>query len=128
MFVGNLHYETTKEELAALLSAAGSIVDLHLPSDRETGRPRGFAFVGFATEAEAAEAVRRFNQVEVRGRKLNVNAADERPRRGPGPGVPSFRPQVDAGGGFGGAGRGAPPKRFKSKGSRRGLRARKRSL
>ncbi len=126
--MGNLHYETTREELTALLSAAGSIVDLHLPTDRETGRPRGFAFVGFATEAEAAEAIRRFNQVEVRGRKLNVNAADDRPRRAAGPGLPPFRPPVDAGGGFGGHARGAEPRRFKSKGSRRGLRARKRSL
>ena len=109
-----------------MLAAAGSIVDLHLPADRETGRPRGFAFVEFSTEAEAAEAVRRFNQFEVRGRKLNINAADDRPRRtGTAPvrlSRPSFDPMP-----AGDAGR-PPTKWFKSKGSRRGLRGRKRSL
>jgi RNA recognition motif-containing protein len=108
-----------------LLAEAGNIVDVHLPTDRETGRPRGFAFVGFSTEAQAAEAIRRFNQVEMRGRKLNVSAADDRPPRGDGPRPPAFRPSFDPGGG-GGARR--PERRFKSKGSRRGLRGRKRSL
>lgn len=100
-----------------------------LPTDRETGRPRGFAFVEFASEAEAAEAIRRFNQVELGGRKLTINAADARPRRGDGP--PAFRsagPPRDASP-FGG---GPPPFErrggFKRKGSRRGLRGRKRSL
>lgn len=128
MFVGNLHYETTREELTALLAAAGSIVDIHLPTDRETGRPRGFAFVGFATEAEAAEAIRRFDQAEVRGRKLNVNAADDRPRRAPGVRMPPFSPAPDANPFGGGGGRPPANRRFKSKGSRRGLRGRKRSL
>jgi hypothetical protein len=76
----------------------------------------------------------------VRGRKLNLNPADDRPRRapgsGPGPGMLPSRPPLDmGGGGFGGGGglgggarRGAPDRRFKSKGSRRGLRGRKRSL
>ena len=115
----------------------------NLPTDRETGRPRGFAFVEFATEAEAAEAVRMFNGRELGGRKLNVNAADDRPRRseGPRPYRPSAPPMGSddfggggfGGGGFGGGGGGGRPaqgqgRRFKSKGSRRGLRRRKRSL
>jgi RNA recognition motif-containing protein len=126
-----------------VLAPAGNIVDLHLPADRETGRPRGFAFVEFSTEAEAGEAIRRFNQLEVRGRKLSLNAADDRPRRTGAPGGPG-------GGGYGGGGYGGPRmpslgpppdpnpfgggggrpgnKQFKSKGSRRGLRRRKRSL
>lgn len=124
IFVGNLHYETTREELSALLSEAGSIVDLHLPTDRETGRPRGFAFVEFSTEAQAVEAIRRFNQVEARGRKLTLNMADDRPRRGDGPRFPASRPPFDPGG----DGTRRPERRFKSKGSRRGLRGRKRSL
>lgn len=99
-------------------------MDLHLPTDRETGRPRGFAFVEFSTEAQATEAIRRFNQVEARGRKLTLNAADDRPRRGDGPRLPAFRPPFDPGGGGGRR----PERRFKSKGSRRGLRGRKRSL
>jgi RNA recognition motif-containing protein len=123
VFVGNLHYDTTREELSVLLAEAGSIVDVHLPTDRETGRPRGFAFVGFSTEAQAAEAIRRFNQVEVRGRKLTLSAADDRPPRGDGGRPPASRPPFDTG-----SGARRPERRFKSKGSRRGLRGRKRSL
>jgi RNA recognition motif-containing protein len=126
VFVGNLHYETTREELSVLLAEAGSIVDVHLPTDRETGRPRGFAFVGFSTEAQAQEAIRRFNQVEMRGRKLTLSAADDRPPRGDGPRPQASRPPFDPGGG--GGPRRPPERRFKSKGSRRGLRGRKRSL
>ncbi len=112
-------------------------MNANLPTDRETGRPRGFAFVEFASEAEAAEAIRMFNGRELGGRKLNVNAADDRPRRSDGPrpyrpSGPPAGPDDFGGGGFGGGGGGAgrPPqgRRFKSKGSRRGLRRRKRSL
>jgi len=125
VFVGNLHYETTSDELVALLSEAGSVVDVHLPTDRATGRPRGFAFVGFSSDASAAEAIRRFNTFEMRGRRLVVNPADERPRPAAGPRFAVAGPPPDSAG-FGG-GRG-PERRFKSKGSRRGLRRRKRSL
>lgn len=122
MFVGNLSFQTTKEELTELLSSAGGIVDVYLPADRVTGRPRGFAFVEYASEDEAAEAIRMFNEKELGGRKLNVNAADDRPRRSPAP-----RMFADAQGfgqnPFGGSGR-----PFKNKGSRRGMRGRKRSL
>lgn len=117
--------------MSRLLSEAGSIVDAYLPSDRETGRPRGFAFVTFGTEAEAAEAIRRFNGREVSGRKLIVNPAEARPPRVPGSfgpprGAPPSPPPFDP---FGGGGRGGAPGRpFKTKGSRRGLRGRKRSL
>jgi len=118
--------------------------------DRETGRSRGFAFVEFASEEEAAEAIKRFDGHEVDGRKLRVNTADDRPRGSGGgpPGGPRFgaprgdrpsygapRPEAPWGGGFGagaGAGGGNDPfgggRTFKNKGSRRGLRARKRSL
>jgi RNA recognition motif-containing protein len=129
IFVGNLSYGTTREELAAALAPAGNIVGVVLPTDRETGRPRGFAFVEFASEAEAAEAVRLFNQFELGGRKLTINAADARPRRSDGP--PPFRspgPPQD-GPPFGGGARPFDRKGgFKRKGSRRGLRGRKRSL
>ena len=53
VFVGNLSFRTTKEELTEMLSAAGTVVDVYMPADRATGKPRGFAFVEFATEAEA---------------------------------------------------------------------------
>jgi len=118
---------------------------VHLGTDRETGRSRGFAFVEFSSDAEASEAIRRFDGQEVDGRKLRVNTAEDRPRRtdgarfapprtdrsifqtnsGPPPSdAPwgGFAPDPFAGGG-GGSGR-----PFKNKGSRRGLRARKRSL
>jgi RNA recognition motif-containing protein len=134
-----LNFSTTKEELTMLLAEAGRVVNVHLPTDRESGRPRGFAFVEFSQPNEAADAITRFNNREVGGRRLNVNAADDRPRRA---GAPSFRPGPPSyaaspgpssfGGGDQGAGRddsaygaGRP---FKNKGSRRGLRARKRSL
>ena len=122
-----------------LLAEAGRVVNVHLPTDRESGRPRGFAFVEFSQPNEAADAITRFNNREVGGRRLNVNAADDRPRRAGG--APSFRPGppsyvspgpsafVDQGAARGdemGAYGAARP--FKNKGSRRGLRARKRSL
>jgi RNA recognition motif-containing protein len=114
----------------------GNVVDAYLPSDRETGRPRGFAFVTFSTEAEAEEAIRRFNGREVGGRKLVVNAAEARPPRRPDfaapprgggysapppPPPPAFDP-------YGAGDRGGRGRPFKTKGSRRGLRGRKRSL
>jgi len=110
-------------------------------TDRETGRSRGFAFVEFASEEAAAEAIKRFDGHEVDGRKLRVNTAEDRPRRPDGPrfGAPrGDRPSFSAGpaapnsfGGFGGGdafGAGGGGRPFKNKGSRRGLRARKRSL
>ena len=142
VFVGNLSFSTTKEELTTLLTEAGRVVNVHLPTDRETGRPRGFAFVEFSQPGEAADAITRFHNREVGGRRLNVNAADDRPRRGPSPGFrpsgPSSygAPTTTYGGGGGGDyeapreefGMGAAGRPFKNKGSRRGVRARKRSL
>lgn len=90
------------------------MVDVFVPSDRATGRPRGFAFVEYRGAAEAAAAIERFDGYELRNRNLRVNAAEEkRPRPGMRTGeVPDF----------------LPPRRGKSKGSRRNVRARKRSL
>lgn len=121
-----------------MLAEAGRVVNVHLPTDRETGRPRGFAFVEFSEASEAADAITRFNNREVSGRRLNVNPADDRPRRTgdrppfrsasnqsyAAPGPMSFGDQRDD---FG-AGAGGANRPFKNKGSRRGLRARKRSL
>jgi RNA recognition motif-containing protein len=120
--VGNLNRGTTAEALTQFLSEAGSVIDVYLPADRETGHPRGFAFVQFATEANAAEAIRLFHDRELDGRKLTVNAAEDRPARRDGP--PRFDPGRSSGDGPGSA-QGRP---FKRKGSRRGLRRRKRSL
>jgi RNA recognition motif-containing protein len=106
-----------------MLSTAGTVVDVFMPSDRATGKPRGFAFVEFATEAEAAEAIRQFNGRDVGGRALKVNLAEERPQRRPGP-RPFMAPEATAGPSFFAVeGRMSRPK-----GSRRGTRGRKRSL
>jgi cold-inducible RNA-binding protein len=115
VFVGNLSFETTKEELSAFLGEVGTIVDVFLPNDRVTGRPRGFAFVEFASDTEAANAIERFNGKELGGRSLSLNPAQERAPRPP-------RPPL---GGMPFDGGGRP---IKNKGSRRGLRGRKRSL
>ena len=109
------------EGLTQLLSEAGNVIEVYLPADRETGHPRGFAFVQFATEENAAEAIRLFHDRELDGRRLTVNAAEDRPPRRDGP-----RP-FDSGRSSDGP-RAAPGRSFKRKGSRRGLRRRKRSL
>ncbi len=137
VFVGNLNFRTTEQQLADALSAAGQITHVHIGTDRETGRSRGFAFVEFSSEAEAEEAIKRFDGQEVDGRKLRVNTAEDRPRRpdgvrfglprGPRSGEHAAAPPYLGAApwtGFGDGG-GRP---FKNKGSRRGLRARKRSL
>ena len=122
IFVGNLNRDTTAEALTHFLSEAGNVIEVYLPADRETGHPRGFAFVQFDTEANALEAIRLFHDRELDGRKLTVNAAEDRPARRAGP--PRFDGDRSSGAGPGAA-QGRP---FKRKGSRRGLRRRKRSL
>ncbi len=122
VFVGNLSYYTTESQLADLLSECGQVLDVYLPSDRNTGRPRGFAFVEFSSPDEAAACIEKFNEHELEGRKLNINIAEDRPR-------PSrtFSPSPGGGGSrFGGRGAGGKPSR--PKGSRRGKRRKKRSL
>jgi RNA recognition motif-containing protein len=113
------------------------VVRVHIGTDRETGKSRGFAFVEYGTDAEAADAIRRFDGHDLGGRRLRVNDADDRPparaAAGPRPmqAAPSFsapRDMFAAGDPFGGEGGLGGGRSFKSKGSRRGLRARKRSL
>jgi len=141
VFVGNLNFNTTRDELMSLMSQVGQVRDVFLPNDRETGRPRGFAFVEFASDEDAAKAIEKFNGFEIGGRALRVNAAEDRPRRGPGGpgggpggggyGRPSFVPDFGDGGGGGGdypTDRGFGGGGGKAKGSRRNIRGRKRSL
>ena len=95
------------------------MVSVSVPTDRESGRPRGFAFVELSTDEQAAAAIEKLNGHELGGRALRVNEASERPTRGP-----SFGGGGGAGAGFGA---GAPAFRPRPKGSRRNIRARKRS-
>ena len=90
LFVGNLAYEVTEAELKELFAAVGPPLSVRMPTDRETGKPRGFAFVEFGDAAQAAEAVRRFHQQLFKGRPLVVNEA--RPREEAGARPPAFAP------------------------------------
>jgi RNA recognition motif-containing protein len=90
LYVGNLSYDTTQEQLQALFSQAGEVSEVTLVNDRETGRSKGFGFVEMATETAAQEAIRRFNGHSLDNRTLTVNEARPREERGGG------------GGGFGG--------------------------
>ncbi len=129
VFVGNLDFNTTKTEVQTLFSEVGEVRDVFLPMDRESGRPRGFAFVEFASDEDAAKAIEKFNGHQMGGRALRVNMADERPRT-PRASFDGGRPSFSGGGG-GGGGWGDGGDRFapaKPKGSRRNIRAKKRSL
>lgn len=95
LFVGNLPYNTTEAELKEHFSAVGPLSYIHLAMDRESGKPRGFAFVEFNDRAQAEEAIRRFNNQLFKGRPLAVNEArarEDRPRTSPPPRSPVSRP------------------------------------
>ncbi|HSP14514.1 MAG TPA: RNA-binding protein [Thermoanaerobaculia bacterium] len=136
VFVGNLDFNTTRAEVQALFSQVGEIKDVFLPTDRDSGRPRGFAFVEFTSDEDAAKAIEKFNGYELSGRALRVNAAEDRPRSGGPRGGGGSRPQFSGGAGGGGFDRDFGGDRFggggggggKTKGSRRNIRGRKRSL
>ena len=123
IFVGNLDFNTSREELESLFGEAGQVRDVFLPTDRETGRPRGFAFVEFEADGDASSAIERFNDYDLAGRNLRVNEAEERPQRQR---PSSFSNSYSD---FGSpSGQPFNPKAGKPKGSRRNLRGRKRSL
>ena len=103
LYVGNLSFGTTSEDLVAMFGAYGPVTSAQIVMDRDTGRSRGFAFVEMASGAEAAiEAV---NNAEYQGRRLTVNEAkprEERPRGGGGGG--GYGGGGGGGGGYGGGG------------------------
>jgi len=96
LFVGNLSYSTTEAELRAYFGTVAPPSQVVLPVDRDTGRPRGFAFVEFIDRSHAETAIQKFNGQPFNGRPLAVSEARAREDRGPG------GPRPGGGGGFGG--------------------------
>ena len=82
VYVGNLSYEVTEESLNAVFAEYGSVKRVQLPTDRETGRVRGFGFVEMSSDAEEAAAIEALDGAEWMGRDLKVNKAKPREERG----------------------------------------------
>jgi RNA recognition motif-containing protein len=93
LYVGNLSYDTNEMGLRDLFGQLGTVADAKVVMDRDTGRPRGFAFVEMSTDEEAQNAIAQLDGRELDGRPIKVNEAQERPAGG-------------GRGGFGGGGRG----------------------
>ena len=97
IFVGNLSYQTTQDELQQAFQAYGNVERVNIITDRDTGQPRGFAFVEMSDAREAETAISQLNGAQLNGRALNVNEARPKPTNGFG---------GNRGGGGGGRGRG----------------------
>ena len=93
LYVGNLSFDATSETVREAFAPFGEVSDVHVVTDRESGRSRGFAFVTMGSSNEAAKAIAEMNGKMLDGRALRVNEAEDRPNRGGG-----------GGGGFGGGG------------------------
>ena len=91
IYVGNLDYEIGQEDLTEVFAEYGTVKRVHLPTDRETGRKRGFAFVEMDTEAEEADAISKLDGAEWMGRELKVNKARPREQRNSGGGRRNYR-------------------------------------
>jgi RNA recognition motif-containing protein len=97
LYVGNMAYNLTESDLEQAFGEFGTVQSVNIVMDRDTGRPRGFAFVEMATDAEAQAAIDGLNNQDLGGRPLNINVARPRENRGGGGG---------GGGGYGGGGGG----------------------
>src|SRR5919106_2982472 len=104
LYVGNLSFRTTSEELKELFAQAGTVESVTVIEDRDTGRSRGFGFVEMATPEEAAAAIEQFNGKDLGGRNLTVNEAKPRTDRGGGGGGRGGYWWHRGGGGGGGGG------------------------
>src|SRR5216110_155971 len=103
LYVGNLSFNTTENELQELFSQAGPVQEVTLMQDKFTGKSRGFAFVTMGSEQDAQNAISKFNGQTVEGRPLTVNEAHPREARPPGGGGRGYG---GGGGGYGGGGGG----------------------
>jgi RNA recognition motif-containing protein len=102
LFVGNLAFNTTEEDLRSAFEAHGTVVEAKIITDRESGRSRGFGFLTMGTDEEAQRAIEAMNGVLIDGRALRVNVAEEkRPRSGGGGGGGFGDRPRGGGGGFG---------------------------
>src|ERR1043166_9718477 len=106
LFVGNISFNTTENDLQDAFSAHGTVVEANLMLDKMSGRPRGFGFVTMGTPEEAQKAIDGLNGKEMDGRALTVNIARPREERPGGGGGGGRRPYGGGGGGGGGGGRG----------------------
>lgn len=104
-----------RSDIEGLFAQSGGVIDVSIPTDRDTGRPRGFAFVEFVDETSAMKAIEMFDGYDLQGRTLRVNLAEKQQQRPHG-----FSGSGPSGGGYQGS-RGSKPK-----GSRRNIRAQKR--
>lgn len=100
LYVGNLSYGTTEEDLRALFTQAGTVASVDVIKDRDTGRSKGFAFVQMSSQSEAEQAIKLFNGYEMDGRALKVNAARPKEERGFGGGG-GYGGDRNRGGGYG---------------------------
>ena len=106
LYVGNLAFQTTNQELEQLFGQAGTVQSASVVEDRDTGRSRGFAFVEMSSQEEATSAIAQFNGKELGGRALKVNEA--KPRENRGGGGHGF--SNNRGGGYSGNGRRSEPR------------------
>ena len=102
MYIGNLSFDTTKQDLENLFSEYGAVTDVHLPTDRESGRPRGFAFVTMDSKEAMDKAIAGVDGTDVGGRSLKVNEAQAREERSGGGGGNRGGYGGGGGGGYGG--------------------------
>jgi cold-inducible RNA-binding protein len=100
LFVGNLTYNSTENDLQDYFSQAGTVVSVDIMQDRATGRSRGFAFIEMSSQAEATKAVEMFHQKDFQGRTLTVNEARPREERPSGGGGGGGRDHRGGGGGY----------------------------
>jgi RNA recognition motif-containing protein len=113
LYVGNLSYDTSEDELRTLFTEAGAVTSVALIKDRDTGRSKGFAFIEMGSQAEASKAITMYSGYKLRERELTVNTAKAREDRPGGGGGGGFNR-----GGGGGGGKGGPRKPARNTGRR----------